>query len=282
MPRSADTPRARELGAALRRARDDMGMTQRALASAIGRRASSHIARWESGELSPSETDTATVLGVLRVTGSERDRLLELARAAADPNWIAPGVDKQLAALMEYERTAERITDVSPLLIPGLLQTGDYARAIMFGAGATRGEADHRVALRLSRRDVLTRAEPGEFVALIGEHALSSAPCTPKVMLEQLQHMLRSARTDHITIQMLTMDGQYSPALQGAFMLLEFASTRPVVHLEHYRSSATITDTKDARDFQAAVDTLRREAMSPGRTTELIAEITEKYEMECT
>lgn len=276
MPSSADTPRARELGAVLRQARNNMGMTQRQLGQVIGRN-SSHITRWENGQLAPSETETATILGALRVTGPERDRLLELARKAADPNWLAPGIDKQLAVLMEYERTAERITDVAPWLIPGLLQTAEYTRAIMLGAGATRGKADHRAALRLSRRDVLTRAEPVTLLALIGEHALRSAPCSESVMLEQLQHLQKMARMDQITIQAIRMDGQYSPALHGAFMLLEFATTRPVVHLEHYRSSATITDAKDVRDFQTAVEDLRREAMSPVWTTELIAEITGNY-----
>lgn len=281
MVSNAIPPRARELGTALRQARDARKVSQRELARLIGRN-SSHITRWESGELIPTEADTATVLGVLRVTGSERDRLLELAREAADPNWIAPGVDKQLGALMAYERAAERITEVNPLLIPGLLQTADYARAIMLGAGATRGEADHRAALRVSRREVLDADEPGEVIALIGKHALTSAPCSPNVMLGQLRHLLKMVEKDHVTIQILHMDGQYSAALEGAFIVIEFPSADPIVHLEHYRSSATITDPRDVRDFQAAVDTLRRDAMSPVRTTELIAETARNYETEPT
>lgn len=270
MPSSADTPRARQLGAELRHARDQIGMSGRELGKLIGR-ASSHIARWENGKLIPSEADTATVLGVLGVTGQERERLLDLAREAGDPNWVAPGQDRQLAALMDYEQNATRITSSAPLLIPGLLQTADYARAIMMGAGATRGEAEQRVAVRLGRRDVLTRPKAVQLVALLGRHALQSAPCPAEVMTEQLQHLLTIGARENISIQMLGLDGHYSPALEGPFVLIEADGVKPVVHLEHYRSSATITDAKDVRDFQAAAETLRREAMGPEDTSELIA-----------
>jgi hypothetical protein len=68
------------------------------------------------------------------VTGDERDRLLQLARDATDPNWVAPGVGTSPPS-PEYERTATNITNVEPLMIPGLLQTADYARSIMLSAG---------------------------------------------------------------------------------------------------------------------------------------------------
>jgi Domain of unknown function (DUF5753) len=66
------------------------------------------------------------VLVVLRVTGEERGQLLQLARDAADPNWVVPGVAKQLAALIQDEEVATHIVNVQPLVIPGLLQTEDY------------------------------------------------------------------------------------------------------------------------------------------------------------
>ena len=140
MPSTADTPRARQLGAELRAARKAAGLSTSELGTRLGR-SHTHVSRWENGKLTPREADVGAVLGILGVTGDERERLLQLARDAGDPNWVAPGVGKQLTVLTEYERTAQRITDVEPLLIPGLLQTGNYARSIMLGAGATRGEA---------------------------------------------------------------------------------------------------------------------------------------------
>ncbi|WP_093274585.1 helix-turn-helix domain-containing protein [Saccharopolyspora shandongensis] len=277
MASTADTPRARQLGAELRAARKAVGMSTQVLGAKLGR-SHTHISRWENGKLTPSEADAGAVLGILGITGDERERLLQLAKDAGDPNWVAPGIDRQLAALTEYERTARTITDVQPLLIPGLLQTADYARSIMIGAGTTRGEADRRVTFRLGRRDVLTRRNPVELVAVIGEQALRYPPCGREVMLEQLHHLAKWAELDNISIHVIPLDHGYSPALEGPFVLLEFDRAKPVVHLEHFRSSTTITDASDIKDYQAAADTVRGDALSADLTTALIKQIADDME----
>ncbi|GAA2772673.1 helix-turn-helix transcriptional regulator [Saccharopolyspora taberi] len=278
MASTADTPRARQLGAELRQARKNAGLTTHQLGAQLGR-SHTHVSRWENGRLTPSEADTGAVLGILGVTGPERDRLLELARDAGDPNWVAPGIERQLAALTEYERTARRITNVQPLLVPGLLQTSDYARSIMIGAGATRGEADQRVTYRLGRRDVIIRRRnPVEFCAIIGEQALRHPPCADDVMIDQLRQLAKWADLDNVTVQVLPADRRYTPALEGPFVLIEFDRTKPVVQLEHYRSSTTITDARDVDDYQAAADTLRAAAMNADDSAALIAEIADRLE----
>lgn len=277
MASTADTPRARQLGAELRAARKAVGMSSQTLGAKLGR-SHTHISRWENGKLTPSEADAGAVLGILGVTGEERDRLLRLAKDAGDPNWVAPGVDRQLAALTEYERTARTIIDVQPLLIPGLLQTADYARSIMIGSGTTRGEADSRATFRLGRQEVLTRRNPVELVAFIGEHALRYPPCGRDVMLEQLHHLEKWAERDNVNIHAIPIDRGYSPAMEGPFVLIEFERAKPVVHLEHYRSSTTITDASDIRDYQAAADTLRGDALSVDLTKALIRQIADDTE----
>lgn len=276
MASTAETPRALQLGAELRNLRKDTGMSMIDLADQLGRR-HSHISRWENGKMIPSEADMGAILGLLGVTGTERQRLLRLARDAADPNWVAPGVERQLAALMEYERTADVITNVEPLLVPGLLQTSDYARAIMTGAGANRGEIEQRVTMRMGRRDILTRGSL-RFRAVVGEHALRYPPCEPLVMVDQLRQLRKWAEASNITVQVLPLAARYTPVLEGAFVLLEFPHGRPVVQMEHYRSSTTITDSKDARDYQAAADTLVHAALSTAESDALIAAIAEETE----
>lgn len=252
-------------------------MTIRKLGSLLDRHHTA-ITRWENGRIAPSVEDTAAVLGILGVTGPERDRLLELARDAADPNWVAPGVHRHLAALTEYERTATRITNVQFAMIPGVLQTADYARSIMLSAGATRGEAEQRVTYRMGRRDILTRHNAVEFHAVIGEAALRYPPCERGVMLQQLRHLQKVSVLDNVTVQAIQLTPGYSPALEGAFVLLEFDRARPVVQLEHYRSATTLTDQGDVRDYQTAADNIRRDAMSPAATEGLIAEVADEME----
>lgn len=253
-------------------------MSTRRVAHLVGR-SSSHVSRWETGNLTPSEADTATVLAVLGVTGAERERLLELARDALDPNWVAPGVDKQLAALAEYERTAHTIIDVEPLMIPGLMQTVDYARAMMVAFGATRGEADQRATHRAGRQHVLTDTRPVELVAIVGEHALRHTPCPPEVMANQLRHLLKLSGQDNVTLQILPSDSASAPALTGPWVLMEFAKQQPVLHLEHYSASVTLTDPKTAARYREAADTLRQAAMSPDDSSGLIANVITEQEM---
>lgn len=277
MASSADTPRARALGAELRQARERRGLTTRRLAEIIGR-SSSHISRWENGKLIPSEADTATVLAVLGINGADRDRLLELARDALDPNWIAPGTDKQLAALTEYERTAETITNVEPLMIPGLLQTYEYARHIMIAFGHSRGEAEHRATLRIGRQHVLTEAQPKQLVAIVGEFALRHPICPEDVMLAQARRLLELAERDNIALQVLPMDHPAAPVLTGSWALIEFPDAKPVVHLEHFASSSTITDEKSVGRYRSAAGTLRDLAMSPAESVRFITGMVESEE----
>lgn len=271
MASSADTPRARALGAELRQARERAELSQRALAARIGR-ASSHIARWEGGKLIPSEADTAQVLQALGVTGADRERLLALAREASDPNWIAPGIERQLAALSEYERTASLIVNIEPLLIPGLMQTYHYARTLMVASGAGSGEADERAQRRVGRQHVITGPSPRSFVAVIGEYALRYPLCDEKTMSEQLEYVLELAKRDNITVQVLPMDRPVLETMYGSWALIEFDKAKPIVHLEHHGSSATITDSRAVARYRAAVDTLRSTAMSPDDSTGLIAD----------
>jgi transcriptional regulator with XRE-family HTH domain len=278
MAGTSETPRSVELGARLREARTRANLSQQKLADLLGKQHSA-ISRIETGKAALSEADAGAILGLLRVTGAERDEMLQLARDAADPNWVAPGLDRQLAVLTEYERTATTIINVQPLLIPGLLQTADYARAIMIGAGATRGEADQRVMFRMGRRDVLTRHGAVDYVALIGEQALRYQPCEPAVAVEQLRHLQRMAALPNVTIQAIPLASRYTPALEGPFVLIDSDRTKPVVHLEHFRSATTLTDARDVRDFKNAADSVRREdAMSPASTTELIARVADEME----
>lgn len=277
MASSAETPRARQLGAELRQAREARGLPTRKLGELVGR-GSSHVSRWENGKLTPSEADTAGVLAVLGITGSERDRLLELARDAADPNWIAPGVDKQLAALAQYERAARRIVDVEPLVIPGLMQTMDYARSCMMAFGATQGEADQRATHRIGRQHVLTDRRPVDMVAVVGEYALRHAPCSPDVLVDQLRHLVKLAELANVAIQVLPLDRPSVPALTGPWALLQFRDTRPVLHLEHYSVSTTMTDPKTIARYQEAVDTIRETAMDAVESTTFIAGIADTME----
>src|SRR2546421_5266247 len=119
------SPRARALCAALREARTASGISQREL----GRLLSityTNISLWENGHRIPSVETVAMILAALRTSPEERERILVLARNVGEPSWLTVGIDgvpQQLTGTTECERAASRITQWSPAIVPGLLQT---------------------------------------------------------------------------------------------------------------------------------------------------------------
>jgi transcriptional regulator with XRE-family HTH domain len=236
------------------------------------------IDRWESGASVPKVEDVAAVLACLGVTGNEREQILSLARDSPDADWLVSGtaaISPQLAGVMDCERTAVRITECAPLGIPGLLQTADYARAVITAAsdGLSDGEIDDRVRLRLARRDRVINDRAVTVSALIGEPAIRH-PVTddPAVHAAQLRQL--SAHTwDHIEIRAFSLDG-WHPGRAGPFIVYEFDASRPaIVYLEHYRSGAFLVDRDDVTAYQKAADKIRRAAMSAADTVALIADV---------
>jgi len=264
----------RELGAELQQARERAGRSQRELARAAEISTNSRISEAESGKRLLTLAEFERIFDRLELAPAERERLLELARSAEAPGELnvgQSGVGRTLAQLIEYERAATEIIDASPLLIPGLLQTSDYARAIM----GDQPDSELRVALRSGRRDILTRRNPVQLLALIDSEALVRPVAPPPVMADQLQHVLRLAEQDNVTVQVVssTTPG-YHPMLAGPFEVIKFAKARPIVLLDHHRSSAFLRQEDDVVEFVEAAETIRRKvAMTPRESHEVIARI---------
>lgn len=238
------------------------------------------ISYWETGNRVPRVEDVATFLAALGVIGEQRESILDLARHAGDTDWLAsgvPGVSQGWTGVMECERSASTITDWSPWLIPGLLQTTDYARAIL-GGNDRDPEAELRVTLRAGRRDALTRENPATLVALIGEPAIRQRISDQQTGVAQLKYLLTAADSSNVTVQIIPIGDGYHPGLVGPFTLYQFLAAPPIVHIEHHRSSAFLYDSEDVTAFEAAAEEVRREAMSPEASSGLIADVITEQE----
>lgn len=239
------------------------------------------LSHWETGRRIPTPEDVASLLTAADITGDEKERVIELARHASEPNWLTvgmPGIPHQLAGAVECERSASSIAEWSPMGIPGLLQTADYARAISTASGLSSQEVEPRVMLRIGRREVITQRKPVRFLALIGEDALRDSIGTPEVMEEQRQYLLDLSARDNVTVQVVPPRVGWHPGLAGPFVLYDFPDAPAVVHFEHYSSGAFVPDTDDVQAYRKAVDSIRQVAMSPTATAELIAKITNETE----
>ena len=267
--------RARELGAELAKARKAAGLTLRQLAEAANISSHSRVSELENGKRILSVAEVERILDALGINdGGDRERILSGVRSAEEPGQLnvgPPGIGRTLAQLIEHERAAARITDVSPLLIPGLLQTSDYARAII----GDEPDTETRVALRSGRRDSLTRSRrPVELVALIDAEVLVRPIASPDVIADQLRHLQRMAEMPNVVIQIVsTTTPGYHPGLAGPFELIEFAQAPPIVLLDHHRSSAFLWDDDDVKEFVRAAARIRETAMTPAESAEVIAKI---------
>ncbi|WP_258346012.1 helix-turn-helix domain-containing protein [Saccharopolyspora gregorii] len=269
--KSEHTPKARALGAELRACRTAAGLTQQQLGEQIGISYVS-ISRYETGSRTPKPEGVAQILATLGVTGERYSSLVEMARGADQPNWLDTGVGirKELTRLIHFERTATEITDVATSIVPGLLQTADYARAVM--ADMASDEIEPYVTMRVGRREVLTRRDPVRFTAFVSETALRDRIGGAEVMLDQLRHLETALASENITIYVIpAVSDRWHPAHVGSFSYYTFAKTSPIVHLEHYASGVFLYDEIDVAPYVPALDRLREVAMSRDHSAKFIA-----------
>ncbi|MGW5642399.1 helix-turn-helix domain-containing protein [Saccharopolyspora sp. NPDC003752] len=280
MAATAGTPRARALSAALREARLASGVGSRELARQL-ELSHTQISHWENGHRVPNVETVAMILTVLRVSPRERERILDLARNVAEPNWLTVGMNgipQQLAGVVECERSASSIVEWSPMVVPGLLQTSDYTRAVKEAAGLSQTDVELRVMLNVSRREVLTQRNPVSFHALIGAATLHEPIGPEGVVLDQLRHLVEIADRPNVVVQLMPLRIGWHPGWAGPFVLYEFRDTSPVVHFEHHSSGAFIPTEHDVVEYQKAVTWLSEIAMDEADSIDLIAKTISEME----
>jgi transcriptional regulator with XRE-family HTH domain len=273
-------PRARALAGALRQAREAAKVSVREVARRLGI-SHSVVSYWETSKRVPRLEDVASYLTAIGVTGDDREAILDLGRHADAPDWLTvgiPGISQQLAGTMECERAAAAITDWSPHIVTGLLQTSDYARAIIGGESLPAGEVEARVLVRMGRRDVIMRSNPVRLTALLGEAALHELIGGSRVMADQLRHLVKLAESDTITIQVVRSAHGWHPGLNGPFVLYDFDGAPSIVLLEHYRTGAFVSESNDVADYKTAVDKIHQLAMSPADSLTLITRTAHELE----
>ncbi len=239
------------------------------------------LSRWETGERTPKPTDVAQILTKLGVTGSRYDEVIDLTTGTAEKQWLAvslPEHRQQLTALLDFERSAATITEVTPLLIPGLLQTSRYVRAIMSSGSVPEDEIETRVAVRLGRGDAIKRRDPAKFVALVGEAALRQVIGNREIMIEQLDYLLEASHWSNIDLRVLPFESGWHPALEGVFLLIESGDGAPVVHLENRRSGIFLHEKTDTDTYEQAVELASSAATTPEQSREIVAEAIKKLE----
>jgi transcriptional regulator with XRE-family HTH domain len=268
--------RSRTVAAELRRLREERGLSCVEVGRTLGVSASK-ISRIETGHSGLQADDVATLLGFYQVPSVRRQELLDLLRRGDQKGWWQrqAGLPKLWRMLIDYENRASRIQHYSSLLVPGLLQTGEYCEAVLHGTdeSLSAAELDNLVASRMGRQTVLTRSTAPQYLAVVHEAALRMPVGGPGLMLRQLRHLLTIGERPNIALRAVPFTAGAHAGLRGSFMILELAEEPDVVHVEGQVTAAFLEDEGDVSRYRLALRNILNVALSPAGTAALLEAI---------
>lgn len=283
--RAVPTVRRRRLGEALRHYRKEAGLSGEYAAEEMGWD-ESKLSRIENAKARMPPQDVEKLLKLYGVTDRTVIAALEgLAKDAGKQGWWQPYGDVVANSYRDYltlESDADSTHIYTPNLIPGLLQTGAYAREVIAGITTTRTpeEVNALAEVRKTRQAILTTRPGGPLTlwAVIHEAALHQRFASlPNLMRDQLRHLLDMADLPNITIQVMPLTATPHPGLLGLFEIVRFPQPWPtVVNLENLRGGYFVEGTDDVKVFETAFERVVAAALSVDDSRELIKKIMER------
>jgi len=271
------TLRLRRLAAELRQLRDGARLSREDVCRATLINEAT-LYRIETAQTRPQRRTLTALLNIYQVAASDREELLELARRADEQSWLQsfpadlPG---PYLTYIGFEGQAESIANYEGLIIPGLLQTEDYARAALQAGlpAATAEEIDRLVQVRMARQAVLTRTPPVQLWAIVDEAALHRPVGGERVMSAQLDRLAKAAELPHITLQVIPYHVGGHPGMGGSFAVLRFGqpSEVDVVYVESQAAALFLESPTDIRRFTRIFEHLRALSLPPADSVSLMA-----------
>ncbi len=272
------------LGAHLRRLREAQGVSREDAGWEI-RSSESKISRMELGRVGFKERDVEDLLTLYGLDDEqERARLLALAREANNPGWwhrYGDVLPNWFQSYLGLEAAAAIIRNYEVQFVPGLLQTSDYARAVVLLAHeqATEVELERRINVRVTRQKLLTRNNPPQVWAVVDEAALRRPMGGRKVMREQIEHLIEATRLPNVRLQVVPFTAGGHAAAGGAFSILRFPDEDlpDVVYVEQLNSALYLDKRDDVEQYAAAMEALCITALPPGPTVKFLREMVKEF-----
>jgi hypothetical protein len=272
------------VGSQLRRLRVQSGITREQAGERI-RASEWKIHRLENGQVGFKERDVVDLLHFYGVTdAAEIDAVLELARETNDTGWwhhYGDVLPQWFRAYVDLEQAATLIRAYEGQLVPGLLQTRDYMRAVMGGAlDEAPADIERRVEVRLARQALLSRSGPPRLWAVVDEAALRRPIGGPQVMRAQLERLIECTQLPSVVLQILPFGAGAHPAMVGAFSILRFADDDlpDVVYLEHLTGAMYLDKRDDVRRYLHVMDFISVRAGRPADSAAILAMIAKEYD----
>ncbi|QQQ77330.1 helix-turn-helix domain-containing protein [Saccharothrix sp. 6-C] len=263
-----------ELGEALRRAREQVGLEREDAARALGCSVSK-IRTIERGQVSIRPAELRDLLDCFRVDPAERadlEHLAELARQRKPRTPWGSAVPDRLRRFFAAEETAAVIQVYQPALFQGLVQTEDYARAVIgTNTSLVRADVDRLVQARLARQAVLTAPRPPKVTMVLDEHVLHALIGGREVMAEQVRHVADLARREVVEIRVIpTAAGAHAGFGAPAFLVLTPPGRPSVVYVETLTDGLFVDDPERIHRYEAVMAEMKATALTAAASLSLL------------
>jgi len=265
------TLRGRLLGARLREKREATGLKLVEASKQMKRRPSS-LSRWETGDRIPRPADLFYALEVYGVRGAERDAIMRLAEEAHERPESPDVVSMAVADYGWLQRRAYRLECFWDTVLPGLLQTPDYARAVLkiWDPAASKEWLERTVAVRIARQERLAGEDALELCAVLGEGALRAVVGGPEIMRAQLRHLLDCAALPTVELRIVPFVAGEHAGFTGPFSILRFHDDRDLTHVTTRGGDIYF---EDAEPFAQALRRIKRVALPQRESVAKIAAV---------
>lgn len=275
--RQPPTVRLRRLAAELRQLRATAGLTREEVSEQTNIN-SATLYRIETAKVRPQRRTLLALLDKYGVTDEDqRTEMIALSRQATQLGWLQQyesELPEQYTTYISFEAEARSVRDYESQFMPGLLQTEDYARALIQGTMPLlpADEMQRRVEARLQRQAALTKRTPLQLWAIMDEAVLTRMVGGPKVMTEQLNRLIAAGRQPHITLQVIPFDTGAHPGMTGPFVMMDFPDKADpeLVYTESMGGDLFLERDTDVRRYTTMFEHLRALGLSPTATERAI------------
>lgn len=279
MSGTSPTLRQRELGLRLRKLRNGLGMTVEEVAERL-LCSPAKISRMETATRRPAQRDVRDLCALYGVDEAVTAELMQLTRQAREQGWWTQYEDLNLYPYIGLEEDASSITHYTMQAVPALLQTEDYARAVIKTVlpGIHPKILQDRVEARLRRQQLLQRENPPRYRVLLDEAVLHRQVGSPELMAAQLGKIVEVVLAGRATVQVIPFEVG-AIAADNMFVLMEFidSTLSPVVYVEGLTSSQYHERPADVAQYRETIEFQRDSALSPRESMQRIEEKRKAY-----
>lgn len=277
--RRSSTVQRQRVGVHLRRLRESAKLTTEQVAEIL-ECSDSKISRIETGHVGVTPHDVKHLLDLYGVTGEQRDGLIRIVKETRKRGWWREYSDVPIVpAYINLEVAAESIRTYAALIVPGLLQTPQYARAVI---SAVRPELpieelERRITLRMRRQSLLSEPNSPSIRAVLDEAALRRPIGGPVAMRQQIDHLVETAALTNVTLQVLPFRTGEHAGMDGQFIILSFpgAVEPDAIYFDNVASDLYIEKTETAR-YPALFDRLCADALDPSESVAFLSELSKE------